>query len=565
MKKLFVYLFIFSFLYFLPSLSSAQENNKVGIFLLQPTSEDVLGASTLANSQNGDWGYVTLVIQENDRDIRKWQDLFEQLREKHLIPLIRLATSPQGEVWRKPEEEDAKEWVDFLNKLNWVVKKRYVILFNEQNHASEWGGEVSPEGYGKVALAFAKQLKASNKDYFVILGGLDAAAPQYPAQFWDSGEFMKEVCKEGEFCKELFKYIDGWSSHSYPNPGFSGSVWDSGKKSIRGYEYELALLKELGIEKDLPVFITETGWKQGSLSEDTIAENYRIAFEQVWDKDNRIQAVTPFVFKYLSEPFIGFSWKNDGGYSAQYEVVKNLPKKKGKPEQIEEGSIDVSFPSTLIARSTYHFSVFLKNGGQAIWDQEEGYMLSIKSNTDEVKTLGSDITKLKPFEEDRMNVTIKTPSRPQTIEITLLLKKNGVVIMETNKHTIKIEPFPSLTIKTSIFPKMVSNGEDFEVHIFNMDQELVFLKKGLSMRKGTILVENIADTIPGHWYRIVLIGYPYIPRQEIKMLYKGINNITLKKLFPFDSDGNGKMNFNDLKVAIMNPNFFQRFIPWNQQ
>lgn len=571
MKKLFVYLFIFSFLHFLLPLSSAQENNKVGIFLLQPTSEDVLGASTLTNSQNGDWGYVALVIQENDRDIRKWQDLFEQLREKHLIPIIRLATSPQGEVWRKPEEEDAKEWVDFLNKLNWVVKKRYVILFNEPNHASEWGGEVDPGGYAKVAYAFAKAIKESNKNYIVMPAGMDAAAPSYLPQYEDSEIFITKMLQvtlrqaQDKASYKLQDYIDGWSSHSYPNPGFSGSVWDKGKKSIRGYEYELALLKELGIEKDLPVFITETGWKQGSLSEDTIAENYRIAFEQVWDQDNRIQAVTPFVFKYLSEPFIGFSWKNNGGYSAQYEVVKSLPKKKGKPEQIEEGSIDVSFPSTLITRSTYHFSVFLKNSGQAIWDQEEGYMLSIKSNTDEVKTLGSDIKKIKPFEEDRMNVTIKTPSRPQTIEITLLLKKNGVVIMETKKHTIKIEPFPSLTIKTSLFPKMISNGENFEMQLFNTDEELVFSKKGLSMRKGIISVENISDIIPGHWYRIVLIGYPYIPRQEIKVLNKGINNITLKRLFPFDSDGNGKMDFNDLKVAIMNPSFFQRFIPWNQQ
>jgi len=565
MKKLLIILIIIiTFITVISPASFAQENNKVGISLLQPSSEDVLGASTLVNSQDGDWGYVTLVIQENDRDVRKWQDLFEQLREKHLIPIIRLATSPQGEVWRRPEEKDAHEWVDFLNKLNWVVKKRYIVLFNEPNHASEWGGEVDPESYGKVALAFARALKESHSDYVVMLGGLDAAAPQYPTQFWDSGEFMGEVCKDAQFCKNLFDNIDAWASHSYPNPGFSGSVWDSGKKSIRGYEYELNLLKELGVEKDLPVLITETGWKQGVLSEDTIAENYRIAFEQIWAQDTRIQAVTPFVFKYLSEPFIGFSWKKDGGYSAQYNTVKDLQKKKGNPEQIQKGTMEISLPDMLIARSTYHFSVSLKNEGQALWNQEDGYTLSIKSNTDEVKTLVPDVRKIRPFEEDRMNITIKTPAKPQTIELTLLLKKNDEVIMETKKHTIKIEPFPSLAIKTSIFPKMVSNGEDFEVQLFNTDQELVFSKKGLSMRKGTILVENIADIIPGHWYRIVLIGYPYIPRQEIQVIYKGVNKITLKRLLPFDADGNGRMNLNDLKEMIMNPQFFLRFIPWNQ-
>jgi len=190
--------------------------------------------------------------------------------------------------------------------------------------------------------------------------------------------------------------------------------------------------------------------------------------------------------------------------------------------------------------------------------------LSIKSNTDELKTLVPDIRKIRPFEEDRMNITIKTPAKPQIIEITLLLEKNGEVIMETKKHTIKIEPFPSLAIKTSLFPRFVSNGENFEVQLFNTDQELVFSKKGLSMRKGIISVENISDVIPGHWYRVVLIGYPYIPRQDIKVIYKGINKITLKRLFPFDADGNGRMNLNDLKEMIMNPHFLLRFIPWNQ-
>ena len=562
MKKLLITLIIvITLITVISHASHAQENNKVGISLLQPSSEDVLGASTLVNSQDGDWGYVTLVIQENDRDVRKWQDLFEQLREKHLIPIIRLATSPQGEVWRRPEEKDVKDWVSFLNSLNWVIKKRYIVLFNEPNHASEWGGEVDPEGYAKVAYAFAKALKELNKDYIVMLAGMDAAAPSYPPQYEDSEIFIKKLFTSHY---SLTTYIDAWASHSYPNPGFSGSVWDSGKKSIRGYEHELNLLKELGIEKELPIFITETGWKQGNLSEDTIAENYRIAFEQIWGQDTRIQAVTPFVFNYLSEPFIGFSWKKDGGYSAQYNIVKDLQKKKGTPEQIQKGSMEISLPDILIARSTYHFSVSLKNEGQALWNQEEGYTLSIKSNTDELKTLVPDIRKIRPFEEDRMNITIKTPAKPQIIEITLLLEKNGEVIMETKKHTIKIEPFPSLAIKTSLFPRFVSNGENFEVQLFNTDQELVFSKKGLSMRKGIISVENISDVIPGHWYRVVLIGYPYIPRQDIKVIYKGINKITLKRLFPFDADGNGRMNLNDLKEMIMNPQFFLRFIPWNQ-
>jgi len=574
MKKPKVYLItvimFITFITVISHISYAQENNKVGISLLQPTAEDIKGASELTNSTNGDWGYATLVIQENDRDVRKWQDVFEQLRERHLIPLIRLATSPEGEVWRRPEEKDAAEWVSFFNKLNWVVKKRYIILFNEPNHASEWGGEVSPESYGRVAIAFGKAFKEANNNYVVMLAGMDGAAPSNPPQYEDSGVFIRALFTISGFSptssgQGAFQdYFDALASHSYPNPGFSGSVWDTGKKSIRGYEYELALLHDLGVQKNLPVFITETGWEQGKLSESTIADNYRIAYEQVWGRDERVRAVTPFVYKYLSAPFIGFSWIKENGYAPQYTMVKDLPKRKGAPDQIQNGSLEVQLPSSLIARSTYHFSVHIKNQGQAIWSQDEGYSLVITTNNTQTQTLVSDLSQLKPFEETRLGITIKTPSEPTPIELSLSLVKKGVTLLETKKHKITLEPFPELTIKTSIFPKFVSNADNFEVQFFNKEEELVFSKKGLAMRNGLIRIEDISDIIPGERYRIVLLGYPYIPRQTVNILSKGSNTVSLKRLLPFDADGNGRWDLNDIRVAFANPSFFLRFIPWSQ-
>ncbi len=561
MKKAFIYLFICLITALLIPQVLAQENNKVGISLLQPSTEDINEAAAMINSQKGDWGYVTLVIQENDRDTRKWQDIFEKLREKHLIPIIRLATSPQGEVWRRAEEKDAKDWVTFLNSLNWVIKKRYIVLFNEPNHASEWGGEVDSENYGKVALAFAKALKQADDNYIVMTAGMDAAAPSSPSQFEDSELFIRQMFQVNEHLKD---YIGAWSSHSYPNPGFSGSVWDNGKKSIRGYEFELSLLKEIGIDKSLPVFITETGWIEGKLSEETIADNFRIAYDQIWGQDNRVQAVTPFVFKYLSQPFSGFSWIKEGRTATQYDVVKDLSKKAGEPEQLQKGKVEISLPNTLIARSTYHFPVFLTNSGQAIWSEENGYSISVQSDSPEVKTLTSDVRTIKPLEENRMGVTIKTPSKPQTITVSLFFRRNGKVLLETKQHSITIEPFPELVIHTSIFPKLVSNGDNFEVQFFNREEELVFSKKGLAMRKGDITVDTISDIIPGQQYRVVLLGYPYIPRQALIALKKGANSVNIKRLLPFDTDGNGKWDFHDIITAFRNPPFFLRFIPWRE-
>ncbi len=82
------------------------QNNKFGMSLLQPTYEDFKKTAELVNSKGGDWGYVTLVIQEDDTDVNKWQDIFNQLREFRLIPIVRIATKPEKDYWRKPNKDD---------------------------------------------------------------------------------------------------------------------------------------------------------------------------------------------------------------------------------------------------------------------------------------------------------------------------------------------------------------------------------------------------------------------------------------------------------------------------
>ena len=193
------------------------------------------------------------------------------------------------------------------------------------------GGEVDLESYGKVASVFAQKLKEKNKDFFIMLAGFDASAPHYPSTYEDEEIFLGQILN---FKFLILNYIDGWASHSYPNPGFSGSPWETGRKSIRGYEWELSLLKNLDISKDLPIFITETGWKNNRYT----ANNFQIAYENIWGPDNRVVAVTPFVFNYQSEPFLGFSWKHQGeeSFYPQFDTVKEILKEKGEPEIIEK-------------------------------------------------------------------------------------------------------------------------------------------------------------------------------------------------------------------------------------
>src|SRR5690606_12585759 len=105
------YIVLILCLLFLPISVLAQEenpNNKFGIHLAQPHDEDLDRADELVNSSGGEWGYITLVIQENDRDVNKWQGIMDKLRERKLIPIIRLATQPENSNWRRPSSEEAK-------------------------------------------------------------------------------------------------------------------------------------------------------------------------------------------------------------------------------------------------------------------------------------------------------------------------------------------------------------------------------------------------------------------------------------------------------------------------
>jgi len=538
-------LILFLALFFLPlSLFAATPNNKFGISLAQPHLEDFPKVRELVNSNSGDWGYITLIVQENDRDKNKWQDIFNRLRQDHLIPIIRLATQPEGENWRRPEVKDIQSWVDFLDSLNWVVKNRYVVLFNEPNHGSEWGGEVDIKSYAEVSLEFAKKLKEKNKDFFVMLAGFDASAPSWMPGLEDEEVFLQGLTLvEGQ---TLWSYLDGLSSHSYPNPGFSGSPYAMGRGTVRTYEWELELLRQLGVTEELPVFITETGWKRGS--ETAVADNFQITFDQIWGPDSRVVAVTPFVFDYQGEPFLEFSWKTpsakasegQGNFYQQYYTVQAMSKIKGEPEIIEKGWINFKLPSDLVVQSTYHFKVKLNNLGQAVWDKDAGY--KIKSET----FLFDDLKDINPFEEKDIYFTLKTNEDLGNKKIKFILQKNNKNILISDDWNINILPLPSLNFETKFFPWGKGRGEDYEIQIFDIDDRLVFKKKSLSVNRGVGQLNNIQNIALDELYRIVLLKPYHLPRQEFIVFKKDNNRIKFKLLLPLDFNNDGTFNFKDL-------------------
>jgi hypothetical protein len=534
-------------------------NNKFGIHLAQPDGEDLKKASELVNSNGGKWGYVTLVIQDNDRDKGKWEGIFDQLRELHLIPIIRLATHPEGGNWARPNKVDADGWASFLESLNWVVKERYVVLFNETNHGTEWGGWVDSGSYAEVAKEFAKSLKDKSPDFKVMLAGFDASAPQASPRYADEATYLKEVVdKIG--VDDFNKLFDGLSSHSYPNPGFAGSPYGQGRGTVRTYDWELGLLKSWGV-KDLPVFITETGWDGNVMSRFQIAQNFQNAYEQVWLPDDRVVAVTPFVLNYQGDPFLGFSWAKLGNsdYHPQYAQVEGLEKKPGDPEQIQKGTVKYELPSELVVNSSYHFKVFLHNEGQAVWDSGDGYNL-VLDGMDNKTYFFSDLNDIKPGDKQEVDLYMKTDRAPGTVKGTISLYKNSQKILTGDEWNVQIVPLPSLKLKVTLYPRLITEGDDFELQLFDEREQLVFRKK-VSISKGVGTVESVNNIALGRKYRAVLLKPYYLPRQTYVLFQKGINDVKFERMYPIDFNKDGHFDINDIGSAFTQPDKISLYFP----
>lgn len=443
MKRiLFVFVSILS-LIFLAAPAKAQEVNKFGIHILDPS--EINQAAQLVNSSGGDWGFITIVIRDDDRDFKKWQNFFDQCRQLHLVPLIRLATHNKNETWVAPKKEEISSWVNFLVNLNWPTKNRYIIVFNEPNHAKEWGGKIDPPHYAQILDEFISQLKKANPNFQVLPAGFDLAAPNSKTTK-DALVFWQEMNKE---VPGIFEKIDGWASHSYPNHGFLGKPQDSGRTSIRGYQWELTVLKnQFGVKKELPVFITETGWPHQKVqnsnvktknfySPELVAEYIEAAYKNVWLPDKRVVAVTPFTLNYQAEPLDVFSWFDSQNQPyPQYERVKNLPKNAWWPQQEEKWEIlSIKFPQFMPINSSYEGKIVLKNTGQSIWGEKEAFVL--KSNSPFSTDLSLD-KKILPGQSAELSFTILSGDEPAIINPSW----QGI------EETIKINVFNPAQIKS---------------------------------------------------------------------------------------------------------------------
>lgn len=375
MKKtlFFLFLFIFCGLSF-TSYVFAESKNIFGLHLTQ--TQDIESASKVINSGGGDWGWATLVIRTDQLDKNVWQDFFNKCRELHIIPIIRIAATMEQDHWKRPSISDIDSVSEFLNSLTWPTARQHIILFNEINHGSEWGGSVDIKSFTDISIYSYNKFKSLNKNFYILSTGLDLAAPEKPDQFKSAANVYREIYV---YRPEYFDHFDALASHSYPNHGYIGTPNETGQHSIRGYQWELNFIKSLGIQKTYPVFITETGWphREGEKVDNNYytaetASKFLITALDIWQKDPRIIAVTPFIYNYPYEPFDHFSWLNkEEKLYPSYQKILSLPKTKNSPPQTTIYEIVRNeLPFLLFSDIEYPGKITLKNAGQSIWGEK---------------------------------------------------------------------------------------------------------------------------------------------------------------------------------------------------
>lgn len=300
-------------------------NNRVGVHILDP-GEIGEAARLVNNDGQAEWGYVTVPIQATDRNREKWVLFMERCKELKVIPIVRIATFGEGSNWVRPEDLDLTDFANFLNDLAWPTKNRYIVVFNEVNRADEYGGDLSPEKYADILDHAIDVFKSRSDKFFMMPAGLDNAAPNnHIFMRWDT--YLTRMYQHN---KEIFNRIDGWVSHSYPNPGFQATSAASGDNKIDSFKYDLKLLNKF-TGKKLPVFITETGWSAYKVMPDTIADMYNHAFLNAWE-DDQIVAVTPFLLRAGTPPFDQFSLiGKDNQPTLAYKTIQSFAH-KGTPE-----------------------------------------------------------------------------------------------------------------------------------------------------------------------------------------------------------------------------------------
>src|SRR5258708_28503330 len=168
---------IFLFLV-LPTKVFASQGSILGIHILNPSEAFEAQKLLRPSASTDDSHHIQIPLTLNDLHKQdEWQKFLDFAKEKKLIPIVRLATRVENGVWIQPTKKNIVDEVTFLSSLNWPVDAHYVIVFNEVNHAGEWGGQIDPVSYTDTLKFASNWANSEEKNYQLFPAAMDLATP----------------------------------------------------------------------------------------------------------------------------------------------------------------------------------------------------------------------------------------------------------------------------------------------------------------------------------------------------------------------------------------------------
>lgn len=289
--------------------------NKLGVHLLLDDGRNTWPVEvwpehvSYARQAAGEWGYVTELVRLDDLDPVKWQVFFDLCAGQRLTPILRLATTYDREQgwWNAPMPDPdggygsiAAGYAAFVAALRWPADTHIIVVGNEPNHGNEWSGRPDPAAYARFLIDVSGALHAADPNVQVLNAGFDPYTPHTGDIAWADGMVYldEESFLDGMVAAypDVFAHIDGWASHAYPLGPFTEPPWQQtyqvdwlngaanpahaepppgiANRGVNGYEWELFTLATYGV-RDLPVYITETGWRHAESADPASTDTHR--------------------------------------------------------------------------------------------------------------------------------------------------------------------------------------------------------------------------------------------------------------------------------------------------
>ncbi|MCX6783474.1 MAG: hypothetical protein NT141_00140 [candidate division WWE3 bacterium] len=201
------------------SFSGGSGNNKFGMYV-ENSADQITAAAELINSNGGDWGYVLLTMNINDRNGGYWQGLFDAAKSAHVIPIVQLFNNGVCSA----DEMGFSELADTLGGLSWPTRHRYISVFNEVNAGDYWCGHEDGGEYAVVLDKAIKAFKDKSNDFFIMPAALNSSA-RTGAKSNLGNTYIGEdlfISQMRVAVPDIFSKIDGWATHAYPSQILAG-------------------------------------------------------------------------------------------------------------------------------------------------------------------------------------------------------------------------------------------------------------------------------------------------------------------------------------------------------